>query len=131
MKNVILSFAVLTSVLASSCKKENEVTPQSSQPAEAKTINIEYKIESESANIEVSYLFPNAEGKLEVKNETVTRSEYSVAFSYKSGNLFSVEAYNVIAARKRVNVQLYVDGKLMVESTSESASQKAIASGNY
>lgn len=131
MKNIFLSFVVITSILAVSCKKETEVKPHTSTPATPKTVNIEYKIECESANMEVAYMFPNADGKLELKNETIERTEYTVSFSYASGNLFSVEAYNVIAARKRVNVQLYVDGKLMVESTSESASQKAIASGTY
>lgn len=131
MKNLFLCFVVITSLLAVSCKKENEVKPQSSSPATPKTINIEYKMESESANVEVAYMFPNADGKLELKNETINRSEYSVSFSYKSGNLFSVEAYNVIPARKAVHVQIYVDGTMVMESTSNSPSQKAIASGNY
>jgi hypothetical protein len=131
MKKMFLSFAVIVGVLAVSCKKENEVKPQSSTPAIPKLINVVYKIESESANVEAKYMFPNADGKLELKSETINRTEHTVSFSYKTGNQFSVEAYNINPSRKTVSVQLYIDGKMVVEGTSYSASQKAIAAGNY
>jgi hypothetical protein len=131
MKNVILSFAVIVSVLAVSCKKEKVEKPQSSSPAAPVSINIEYKIVSESANVEATYLFPNAENKLESKTETITRSDYSVKFTAKKGDLLSVEASNVNPARKSIHVQIIVNDVLFMEASSSSASQKAIASGNY
>jgi hypothetical protein len=128
MKNIFLSFVVIVSILAVSCKKDNETKPAS--PASAPVaINVEYKIVSESANVEVAYMAPNAEGKLEMKSETVTRSEYSISFASTKGNFFSVEAANVNSARKMVHVQILIDGVVFQEASSNS--QKVIASGNY
>ena len=118
-------------VLAVSCKKEKVEKPQSPIPAAPVSINVEYKIVSESANVEATYLYPNAENKLESKTETITRSDYSVKFTAKKGDLLSVEASNVNPARKSVHVQILVNDVLFMEASSSSPSQKAIASGNY
>lgn len=130
MKNVFLCFAVIVSVLAVSCKKDQDVQPQTAAALPV-SINVEYKITSESANVEAAYMYPNAEGKLEMKSETITRGEHIVSFASTKGNFFSVEAWNVIAARKAVYVQIYIDGVLFREASCNSPSQKAIASGNY
>jgi hypothetical protein len=134
MKNLFLSFAVIASVLAVSCKKDNDTKPNDcatpNTPAPV-SINVEYKIVSESGNVEVAYLFPNADGKLEMKSETIARTDYSVSFTAKKGNLLSVEAWNVMPARKLVNVQILVNGEIFQEASSNSPSDKAIASGNF
>jgi hypothetical protein len=118
------------SLLAVSCKKDNETLPAS--PASAPVaINVEYKITCESANIEAEYLYPNADGKLDLKSEFITRGEHSVSFKSTKGNFYSLEAWNVDPARKSVFVQIYIDGVLFKEGSSNSPSQKAIASGNY
>lgn len=115
-----------------SCKKNNDVQPQTPVVAAVPvTINVEYKIVSESANVVVSYMYPNANGQLEMKSEDITRSEYSVSFSTVKGKDLYVEAANANPARKSVHVQIYVNGTLFKEASSSSPSQAAIASGNY
>jgi len=131
MKKIILAFAVIVSITAVSCKKENDVQPQSPAVVTPVSINVEYKITSESANVEASYMFPNADGQLEMKSETVTRAAHSVSFSCTKGKFFYLEASNTAPARKTVHVQIYINGVLFQEASSSSPSQKAIASGNY
>lgn len=133
MKNIFLSFVVIVSVLAVSCKKEDAPKPLNVQIPAPKpvSINVEYRITDESGNVETNYMFPNAEGKLETKNELISRTEYSVSFTTTKGSFLSVEAFNENPARKSVHVQILVDGTLFMEASSSSPSQKAIASGNY
>jgi hypothetical protein len=130
MKNIFLSFAVLVGFLAVSCKKDNSNQPLPSAEAPV-SIDVEYKILSESGNVEASYIYPNPDGKLEVKTETITRTEHSVSFKSTKGNFFSLEAWNTTAARKSVYVQIYINGVLFQEGSCNSPSQKAVASGNY
>ncbi len=129
MKNITFSFAVIVSLLAVSCKKETEVKPQG--PVTPKEIGVEYRIVSETSNVNVTYLFPNSKGELISTHEEVKRSPYSVYLKTTSGHFLSVEASNVIPASKDVTVQIIVDGVLFKESTSHSPSQPAVASGNY
>jgi len=129
MKNLILSLVVLISVSAVSCKKENSVKPQN-VPA-SKTIEVEYRIINESGSVEINYLKPNAEGKFELKNEIIKRTNYSINFEAQSGNTFMVEAFNTLSSRKAVHVQIYINGNLFKEAFSYDPSQKAIAQGNY
>ena len=117
------------SLLTVSCKKENEVNPSSSAPARA--INVEYRITSETSSVNALYLYPDANGKLISTQQVINRSPYSITFASTTGNFFSVEAANVVAQHKMVNVQIYIDGVLFQEATSYSPSQKAVASGNY
>jgi hypothetical protein len=130
MKNIFLSFAVIISFLAISCKKDNnnQTAPAAEAPV---SIDVEYKILSESGNVEASYMFPNSNGSLEIKTETITRADHSVSFKSTKGNFFSLQAWNTIAARKAVYVQIYINGVLFQEGSCNSPSQKAVASGNY
>lgn len=130
MKNFFLSLTVLVSFLAVSCKKDNNNQPAPA-PVAPVSIDVEYKILSESGNVEASYMYPNASGSLEVKTETITRADHSVVFKSTKGNFFSLEAWNTIAARKSVYVQIYINGVLFQEGSCNSPSQKAVASGNY
>jgi len=129
MKNLILSFSILVSVLAVSCKKENSIKPQNA--AVKKVIEVEYRITNESGSVEINYLKPNSEGKFEMENEKVNRTNYSINFEAEAGNTFMVEAFNVLPARKTVHVQIYINGNLFKEAFSYDPSQKAIAQGNY
>lgn len=129
MKNVILSLSILTSFLAVSCKKENNVSPQTSTTGT--TIHVEYRVQSESGNVEILYSQPNEDGVFETESETVNRTYYSINFDCKKGNYLMVEAANVLPARKTVHVSIYVNGNLFKEAFSYDPSQKAIASGNY
>jgi len=131
MKNLILPLVVLSMVLTVSCKKENEVKPQSPVVTNS-IIDVEYRVEAESGNFYVTYLKPNSEGKFEMETETIDRrTSFSVNFKAQSGNLFFVEAANVVAANKTVFVQLYINGILVKEGQSYNPSQKAVAQGNY
>ncbi|MDQ3048807.1 MAG: hypothetical protein M3R27_14750 [Bacteroidota bacterium] len=129
MKNLFLGLSMLISVFSVSCKKESELQP--STPAAPKTIKVEYVIQITSAQAVTSYLFPNSDGKLEMVTETVTRNNKVVSFEYNSGNFFYVEAANSSPSHLPVQVQLYIDGKMVAEHSTSNPSMKAIAQGNY
>ena len=129
MKKLLLSFVVFVSVFATSCKKEAKVTPQSL--VAPKSINVEYRIQCESSNVNVNYLAPNSDGVLEMKNITVTRPSTVINFNFTSGHLFSVEASNVAPSHKVVQVQIYIDNVLFKEGSTTNPSVTAIAQGNY
>lgn len=129
MKKLLLSFIVLTSVFVTSCKKEEKATPQ--DPIAPKTINIEYRIQCESGNVNVSYLSPNSDGVLEMENETMNRTSSVVNFNFSSGHVFSVEASNVTPSHKVVQVQIFIDNVLFKEGSTSNPSVTAIAQGNY
>lgn len=129
MKNLILSIAVITSVLLTSCKKENSIKPES--PASVNTINVEYKIINESGSVTINYLKPNAEGTFVTVTESINRTNYSVNFTAKAGNTFMIEAFNNLPSRKSVHVQILINGNVLDEAFSYDPSQKAIAQGNY
>jgi hypothetical protein len=129
MKKLLLSFVVLVSVFTTSCKKEEKVTPQ--DPIAPKTINVEYRIQCESGNVNVNYLAPNTSGVMEMQSETMTRTSSVVNFNFSSGHLFSVEASNVAPSHKVVQVQIYIDNVLFKEGSTTNPSVPAIAQGNY
>jgi predicted nucleic acid binding AN1-type Zn finger protein len=129
MKNIILYTSIIASISMVSCKKEDKVVPQSSTPTS--TINVEYRVTNESGNVEITYLKPDDNGTFESETETVSRTYYAINFTCKKGNLLSVEAANVLPARKTVTVQIFVNGVLFKEATSYDPSQKALAAGNY
>jgi hypothetical protein len=128
MKNVILSFLLLTALSVASCKKDSK---EGASPAAASTIHMEYRISSESGKVNISYLYPGADGKLTEKTEELSRSSYCINFNYSSGNLFRVEASNIEPSHKTVQVEIYVNGVLRSQGISTSPSQKAIAQGNF
>lgn len=129
MKNLILSIALLIGISAVSCKKEENTKPQT--PATPRMIDIEYRIQSETGNLNASYLAPNTSGELEYETEVVDRNEYSIKFSIMSGQFLSVEASNVFQSHRTVQVELYINGGLVKQSISNSPSEKAGISGTY
>lgn len=129
MKKLLLSFVVLISVFSTSCKKEENAKPQ--DPVAPKTINVEYRIQCESGNVNVNYLAPNTSGVLEMKSETMSRTSSVVNFNFTTGHLFSVEASNVEPSHKVVQVQIYIDNVLFKEGSTTNPSVTAIAQGNY
>jgi hypothetical protein len=130
MKRLILSFALLTSVLAVSCKKENEVKPEGA-PAAPGTVNIEYRIQSVSGHVNVDYIGTDAAGVLGMIHAEVNRTEESFKFSYNTGNSFSISASNATPSHDVVQVQVYVDGVLKAENSSTNPSQPAVAQGSF
>ena len=130
MKNLFCSIALLTSVLAVSCKKGNEAKPQNAAAAPT-TLNIEYHISGASSDIAADYLVPNANGKLENVHEIINRSSKVISFTYSTGHLFSVSASNETPSHDVIQVEIYVNGTLVAQSSSTDPSQKAIAQGNF
>ena len=131
MKNIFFSFTVLVSVLTVSCKKGTETKPQS-VPVSATTINVEYRVQSQSGNVAVDYIAPNPnDGTLQLVHVELNRNVGSFSFNYETGNTFSISASNVIPSHDVVQVQLYVNGVLKVENSTTNPSQKAIAQGNF
>ena len=112
-----------------SCKKETKVTPH--DPAAPKSINVEYRVQSESGMVNVTYVAPDASGKLVTQKVAVNRTTYSNNFNATNGNFFSVEASNINPSHKVVQVQIFIDGVLFKEGTTTDPTVKAIASGNY
>lgn len=130
MKNLFISFTLLISVLGVSCKKGNEPQPQNPAGV-AKTIKVEYIISCPSGAAGADYIAPNADGKLEMTHKDLTRNTESISFSCPSGNLLSVSAYNSNPSHIVVDVQIFVNGTMVAESSSTNPSQKAIAQGNF
>ncbi|MFL5762491.1 MAG: hypothetical protein ACJ77K_01035 [Bacteroidia bacterium] len=130
MKKLILSFVVLTSVLATSCKKESEVKPEGT-PASPRTVSVEYRISSVSGHVNVDYTGVDATGNLADLHAEVSRNEESFKFSYQSGHSFSISAQNVTPSHSVVQVQVYLDGVLKVENSSTDPSHPAVAQGSF
>lgn len=130
MKKLFVCVAVMTSVLAVSCKKE-EAKPNSTGAVTLSTIEIEYVISSASGNVGVDYIAPNADGNLESKHMDVNRTSQSIKFDFKKGNGFSVSAYNTMPSHQVVQVQIFVDGELKVENSTTTPGQPAVAQGNF
>lgn len=131
MKNLFISFALLTSVLSVSCKKETEIKPEGT-PAAATTINIEYRVQNASGLVTVDYIAPNLNtGELQLVHVELNRNDASYSFNYESGNMFSISASNVNPSHDVVQVQIFVNGVLKVENSTTSPSQDAIAQGNF
>src|SRR5437868_3230154 len=116
MKKLILSFVVLTSVLVTSCKKESEVKPQGAA-VPAKIVSVEYRIANVSGHVNVDYMGVDAAGNLASIHADVTRTSESFKFSYATGHQFSISASNANPSHDVVQVQVYLDGVLKVESS--------------
>ncbi len=130
MKNLIIAFALLVSVLGVSCKKGNEPKPQC-PAATVSNIDVEYRINCASGNASADYIAPNAAGKLEMTHTEISRTSQSISFSCPTGNLLSVSATNTMPSHNVVQVQIFVNGTMVAESSSTDPSQKAIAQGNF
>ncbi len=131
MKNLFFSFALLTSILTISCKKEIEVKPQVASST-ATTNNIEYRVQNLSGQVAVDYIAPNPNtGVLEMVHVDLNRTDASFSFNYAKGNNFSISASNIIPSHDVVQVQIFVNGVLKVENSTTNPSQKAIAEGNF
>ena len=128
MKKLVVSLSILVSLFTVSCKKENTVKPQSD--AAIKTINVEYRISSQSGFLNASYIKATNEGKFVTVNEQVKGQYYTVDFTTTSGHLLSVEAENQVVSHRTVQVEIYVDGVKVKEGTS-SSQDKATASGVF
>lgn len=129
MKNIFVSLSLLISVLTVSCKKENEVKPQTVETVS--TINIEYRIQSASGKVGMDYLMPNPNGTLQMVHAECSRTLEVINFDYTSGHNFSVSAYNLTNSHSVVQVQIYVNGVLKVENSTTGSSQNAFAEGNF
>jgi hypothetical protein len=129
MKKVILLLVVFTGLTAVSCKKENKEGATS--PAVPSSMNVEYRISSESGSVNATYIIPGSNGQLEEKTVSINRNYETVNFDYTKGNYFSVEANNSIPSHKSVQVQLYINGVMVDQGVTTSASQNAIANGNF
>ncbi len=130
MKKIIVCVAVLTSVLAVSCKKGDEAKPTTT-PAAPVTIDVEYRISSASGQVGVDYVAPDANGVLETKHIDVNRTSQTISFNHRSGYLFSVTAYNQTPSHDVVQVQLFVNGEMKAEASTTTPGQSAVAKGNF
>jgi hypothetical protein len=130
MKKSILAFAVLTSVLAVSCKKSDDVKPEG-VASPAKIVDVEYRVQSVSGNVNVDYIGTDATGNLTMLHAQVNRTAESLHFSYASGNRFSISASNVNPSHSVVQVQVYLDGVLKVEGSTTDPSSPAVAQGSF
>lgn len=120
MKIKLLTHAVMFLLFLaylSSCKKE-EVKPIVEEtvvtaPNAPKEIEVSYRIFATSGYFTLTYIAPDTTGeKLVRHNLTINRMVHSLAFDWKSGNKFKVEATNVSPSTKEVTVEIYINGIL-------------------
>jgi hypothetical protein len=131
MKKIIIAIALFIGVSTVSCKKEEVVQPMSTTTVAPEMLNIEYHIAGVSADMVADYLLPTANGELENVHEVINRSSKIIQFSYPTGHLFSVSAANKNPSHDVVQVEIYVNGQLVAQSSTSNPSQNAIAQGNF
>jgi hypothetical protein len=128
MKKLFVCLTVIVSLFTVSCKKGNEAQPQSPATAD-KTINVEYRISSESGLVDVNYIVAK-EDKFSTISEQVKGQYYTVNFTAKLGSFLSVDAGNQTISHRKVQVEIYIDG-VKVKEGSSSSQARATASGVY
>ncbi|MGZ4072656.1 MAG: hypothetical protein ACXVPY_12025 [Bacteroidia bacterium] len=130
MKKIFIAFALFVSVLGVSCKKGGEPTPQP-DTAIQKTINVEYVIQCPSGAATADYIAPDASGALVPMHKDITRNSESITFSCPTGNFLSISAANAAPSHNVIQVQIFVNGTKVAESSSTDPAQKAVAQGNF
>ncbi len=127
MKKFLTLAVVLTSFVLVSCKKEAAPLPVVTVPTD---INVEYRVYGESGHLNIQYTMPD-NGQITNPSMLVDRTNYSVAFNWKSGQELSISASNATPSGKEVKVEIYVNGTLYKTGLANSPNAIATATGRY
>lgn len=127
MKKFLTLAVVLTSFALASCTKEKTPNPVSTTPYD---INVEYRVFGESGHLNINYNIP-ANGQMTTPSMLVDRTNYSVAFTWKSGQPLSISASNATPSGKEVKVEIYVNGALYQTGLANSPNAIATAAGRF
>ncbi|MGZ4058257.1 MAG: hypothetical protein ACXVPU_04480, partial [Bacteroidia bacterium] len=64
-------------------------------------------------------------------HKDITRNSESITFSCPTGNFLSISAANAAPSHNVIQVQIFVNGTKVAESSSTDPAQKAVAQGNF
>ncbi len=128
MKKFFNFSILLTALTFASCGKENIAAPVNNTPY---NINVEYRISDVSGHVNIQYNQPDANGQIVTQSMSVDRTNYSTAFTWKSGQELSVIASNSTPSAKEINVEIYVNGALFKTGLANSPNAIATASGRF
>lgn len=117
---------MLASFFFASCeKKANDIKPCTST---SKDVTIEYRITDESSNVQVELIAPDAAQHLTTLTQTINKTYTAIQFVAKNHNTFSIKAWNTDPSWKNINVDIYVDGRLVKSGTLDHTTATASAS---
>ena len=120
-------FLALTMIVLSSCTKK-KVTPTTGTTV-ARTIAVEYRITSTSADVNVEYIAPNTTGVLIMTTAHITRPTETISFTSTSRNTFTINAKNANMSTQDITVEIFVDGALFKSGSLNHKTLTASASG--
>jgi len=131
MKKAALILTTITAFVLTSCQKE-VINPNTSNTPVAKDIMVEYRVYSESGNVQVEMEIPANHNTIMQKTIVeVNRNDYSYEFFWKSNTHFSVSSWNTNGLNKDITVEIYIDGILFKSATRDHTTGIASASGTF
>ena len=127
MKNLIATVLVLTTVIFTSCSKEETAAPVSATTCQ---VNVEYTVESQSGHFVVEYNV--LEGNTMVtKQYQIDRTNNSLTFTCSNGQDLKVKAYNTLPSGKEIKVTILVNGVIFKTGEANAPGAVAVAEGRY
>src|SRR5687767_7960083 len=128
MKKVAFLILLAATVLTS-CQKE-VIAP--ADPVILQDITVEYRVHSESGNVQVEMLIPKqGSSALETQALNVNRADYSYQFTTKSNVFLSLKSWNTNPSWKEITVEIFVNGNLFQSATLDHTTATASASGTF
>ena len=130
MKKIIFTTLTAGILAFTSCQKQNNVSPVSSSTATTavQKIAVDYKIHAASGNFSFEYTMPDVNGKPQVYTGTSNKMDQTFSFSWEKYKTLSVKATNTNPSGDEVDVDIYVDGTLLVSGKANHPAAWAIAS---
>lgn len=132
MKKIFNLALVLVTIVFVSCEKRT-ASPTSSPSSTTTTpaaIQIEYRVSSESGQINVEYTALE-DGVVSTFSKEINRINFSFSFDWVAGKNLSIKASNSTPSGKEVLVEIYVNNVLFKSGLANAPGTIAIAEGIY
>ncbi len=132
MKKLIAFTLVLTALSLISCKKKNNVAPETTSTTEVvdKPINVQYRVTAASSNFNVEYTYLDGD-VVTTKTVLVKKLNFTYSFGWTTNKTLSIKASNESPSGKEVLVEIYVDGVLFKSGLANTPGGVAHADGIY
>ncbi len=133
MKKITTLALILTIISFSSCKKKavEPVAPvTTTTPITEESINVQYRVSSESGNFKVEYISLE-DNKVVTTSVEVKKIAFAYSFYWTKKQNLSIKAYNVTPSGKEVLVEIYVNGVFFKSGSANAPGATAVAEGVY
>lgn len=131
MKNLITVLSIITITFLTSCDKQELPTPASNPATPAvSNIAVTYKVNSVSGHFSVTALTYENGVQKEITN-TIDRTNADISFSAPAGSMLSIKAKNSIPAADQITVEIWVNGVVFKEASTDVPGSFALAEGQY